>query len=196
MRHSWLAWLVVAALCVTALPCAAADAAKSVTLKADRLEFKAEAGKPGKVEGTLVQAGKAMRFAAAALAVKKLDDGSLQVELTDAVLEQVQAPAVGAPVAVEGGMRFTLSAADARAALGKDPGSVTLAGEFNNWNVSDAGATCKLQDGVWTAVVKMAPGKYKYKFVLDAGAKWKEDPSNPDKVDDGYGGSNSVVTVP
>jgi hypothetical protein len=196
MKKFGVILLLAAMACAAALPCAAADAPKTVTLKADRLEFKAEAGKPGKVEGTLVQAGEPMHFTAAALAVKKLDDGSLQVDLTDAVLEQVKAAAVGAPSAVEGGMRFTLSAADARAALGKDPGSVTLAGEFNNWNVSDAAATCTLQDGVWTAVVKMAPGKYKYKFVLDGGAKWKEDPSNPDKVDDGFGGSNSIVTVP
>jgi hypothetical protein len=196
MKTLWLAIPLAVALVLAALPCAAADAPKTVTVKADRLELKAEAGKPGRLEGSLVQAGRPMRFVAAAVAVKRLDDGSLLVDLTDAVLEEVTAPAVGAPVAVEGGIRFTRSAADARAALGKDPGTVSLAGEFNNWNVNDATAACRLQDGVWAAVIKLAPGKYKYKFVLDAGAKWKEDPSNPDKVDDGYGGSNSIVTVP
>lgn len=33
-----------------------------------------------------------------------------------------------------------------------------------------------------------------YKFVLD-GATWKEDPANPLKVDDGYGGFNSILPV-
>ncbi|MBI5835932.1 MAG: glycogen-binding domain-containing protein [Candidatus Eisenbacteria bacterium] len=89
-----------------------------------------------------------------------------------------------------------MSAEAARTALGKDPASVTLAGDFNNWSPNDAATACRLQDGVWTAVITLQPGKHTYKFVLDGGAKWKEDPSNSEKVDDGFGGSNSVVNVP
>ena len=52
----------------------------------------------------------------------------------------------------------------------------------------------KGENGVWQVTLELAPGKYLYKFVVD-GATWKEDPENPDKVADPYGGFNSVLTV-
>jgi hypothetical protein len=44
-------------------------------------------------------------------------------------------------------------------------------------------------------VVDLAPGTYKYKFVINDGAVWEPDKGNPETVDDGYGGVNSVLTV-
>ncbi|MDI6807568.1 MAG: glycogen-binding domain-containing protein [Candidatus Eisenbacteria bacterium] len=81
---------------------------------------------------------------------------------------------------------------------------VQLAGnwEDNNWlagNAQNAGTRIgemqdSEKDGVWTIVVNLAPGRYQYKFVID-GQTWKEDPNNPEKTDDGYGGFNSLFIV-
>ncbi len=49
-------------------------------------------------------------------------------------------------------------------------------------------------DGVWVLEVKLPPGRYQYKFVIDR-VTWKEDPNNPDRTDDGYGGFNSLIDV-
>jgi 1,4-alpha-glucan branching enzyme len=49
-------------------------------------------------------------------------------------------------------------------------------------------------DGVWTRTEKMAPGRYQYKYVVDR-VQWKEDPNNPNRIDDGFGGFNSLLDV-
>jgi hypothetical protein len=49
-------------------------------------------------------------------------------------------------------------------------------------------------DGIWTRCEYLPPGRYQYKFVIDE-QNWKEDPSNPQRVDDGYGGFNSLLIV-
>ena len=70
--------------------------------------------------------------------------------------------------------------------------SVSVAGEFNQWSVT-ANPMQKNQQGVWTAVIPLKPGKYLYKFVVDG--TWKADPLSPDGTDDGFGGKNSVKNV-
>ena len=49
-------------------------------------------------------------------------------------------------------------------------------------------------DGVWERLEKLPPGRYQYKFVIDR-VNWKEDPNNPNRLDDGYGGFNSLLDV-
>jgi glycosidase len=53
-------------------------------------------------------------------------------------------------------------------------------------------------DGVFTTDVSLVPGRYEYKFVVQAGAdqpdQWVLDPDNPDTADDGRGNTNSVLT--
>ena len=71
-------------------------------------------------------------------------------------------------------------------------GSVHLAGEFNGW--SDSANQMTNEDGIWTLVLELAPGTYQYKFVADG--TWQQDPANPQTADDGFGGQNSIVTVP
>jgi len=71
-------------------------------------------------------------------------------------------------------------------------GSVYLAGEFNGW--SDSANLMTNADGVWTLTMDLDPGTYQYKFVADG--SWTADPGNPNTAEDGFGGSNSVVTVP
>ena len=69
---------------------------------------------------------------------------------------------------------------------------VFVAGQFNEWSLTktplERGA-----DGIWRATLQLKPGKYEYKFYVDG--QWLEDPTNPDKVPDPYGGNNSVLTV-
>ncbi len=49
-------------------------------------------------------------------------------------------------------------------------------------------------DGIWTRTEKLPTGRYQYKFVVDQ-TNWKEDPNNPNRTNDGYGGNNSVLDV-
>jgi 1,4-alpha-glucan branching enzyme len=48
--------------------------------------------------------------------------------------------------------------------------------------------------GVWERTEKLPPGRYEYKFLIDR-VNWKEDPNNPNRTDDHYGGFNSIVDV-
>ncbi len=49
-------------------------------------------------------------------------------------------------------------------------------------------------DGTWERREYLPPGRYQYKFVIDDN-NWKEDPNNPQRVDDGYGGFNSLLIL-
>ncbi|HVP58484.1 MAG TPA: glycogen-binding domain-containing protein [bacterium] len=69
---------------------------------------------------------------------------------------------------------------------------VFVAGQFNEWSITKTPLE-KGADGVWRVTLKLKPGKYEYKFNVDG--QWLEDPKNPDKVPDPYGGNNSVLTV-
>lgn len=48
--------------------------------------------------------------------------------------------------------------------------------------------------GTWSLTVKLPPGRHQYKFHIDNNT-WKDDPNNPERVDDGFGGFNSLVVV-
>jgi 1,4-alpha-glucan branching enzyme len=72
--------------------------------------------------------------------------------------------------------------------------SVALAGDFNQWSPT-TDPMKRGPDGAWTIVKKLAPGTYAYKYVVN-GTTWKQDEANPNGTDDGFGGKNSVVTVP
>jgi len=69
---------------------------------------------------------------------------------------------------------------------------VYIAGQFNDW-AADSDPLAKGDDGIWRATLKLAPGQYEYKFVVDG--TWMEDPNNPDSVADPFGGNNSLLTV-
>ncbi|MCD6412652.1 MAG: glycogen-binding domain-containing protein [Elusimicrobia bacterium] len=92
------------------------------------------------------------------------------------------APA-GATAAAENGVKFVYNG---------NAGSVFVAGSFNNWSQT-ANPLKMAKPGVWETTVKLSPGAYQYKFVVDG--NWVPDPNNPNTSDDGYGGVNSVVTV-
>jgi hypothetical protein len=65
---------------------------------------------------------------------------------------------------------------------------VMLAGTFNNWN--PAALAMQKVDSGWIAVVKLAPGKHYYKFIIDD--KWTIDKDNELFENDGEGNDNSV----
>ena len=69
---------------------------------------------------------------------------------------------------------------------------VYLAGEFNKWSET-ATPMRKRPNGEWFVTLQLKPGRYQYKFLVDG--KWQTDPDNPERVDDGYGGFNSVTPV-
>lgn len=94
------------------------------------------------------------------------------------------AAAMALPETTPEGVKFTFKADGAS--------RVNLAGEMNGWS-ADA-TPMKMEGGAWTVVVPLEPGMYRYKFVVN-GDQWKEDPDNPTKVDDNYGGMNSLVVV-
>ena len=70
--------------------------------------------------------------------------------------------------------------------------SVSVAGEFNQWNAT-ANPMKKGEQDVWSATIPLKPGKYLYKLMVDGA--WKTDPLSLDGPDDGYGGKNSVKIV-
>jgi hypothetical protein len=72
-----------------------------------------------------------------------------------------------------------------------DANIVAVAGSFNNWNQSQ---TLFAKEGDrWVCRIKLEPGKYLYKFIVDG--DWITDPDNPNTEDDGNGNTNSVLVV-
>ncbi|MBU1430777.1 hypothetical protein KKF91_09505, partial [Myxococcota bacterium] len=68
--------------------------------------------------------------------------------------------------------------------------TVALAGSFEGWT---GGVPMRDEDGdgYFTAVVPLEPGDYEYKFIVNGG--WVPDPDNPNRVNDGNDGFNSVA---
>lgn len=69
--------------------------------------------------------------------------------------------------------------------------NMLLAGVFTNW--FDHAIPMTLTDSGWVAKVKLAPGKYTYKFIADG--NWFLDPDNGRIENDGEGNDNSVFYV-
>lgn len=70
---------------------------------------------------------------------------------------------------------------------------VRLAGSFTNWQ-HEAFPMTKTADG-WEVRVKLQPGQYFYKFILNEW-DWMTDPDNELSENDGRGNENSVFYVP
>ena len=69
--------------------------------------------------------------------------------------------------------------------------AVYLAGSFNDWNPTGKKMTFKA--GVYQATIRLNPGEYQYKFVIDG--MWCADPENINSVPNDCGTFNSVITV-
>jgi hypothetical protein len=70
--------------------------------------------------------------------------------------------------------------------------SVSLVGDFNDWD--PARSPMQTAHGVWATVLPLAPGRYRYAFLVN-GVEWRADPGAPAARDDEFGTPSSVVTV-
>ena len=70
--------------------------------------------------------------------------------------------------------------------------SVALVGDFNDWD--PARSPMQTAQGVWATTVPLAPGRYRYAFLVN-GVEWRADPGAPAAHDDEFGTPSSVITV-
>ena len=71
--------------------------------------------------------------------------------------------------------------------------AVAVVGDFNDWDPS-ATPLRPASDSLWSVVVPLRPGRYRYTFVVD-GTQWRRDPSAPRALEDDFGTPTSVITV-
>ncbi|MGB5051676.1 MAG: S8 family serine peptidase [Caldilineaceae bacterium] len=72
--------------------------------------------------------------------------------------------------------------------------TLELYGSWDGWQ--KALPASQISAGVWLAEQPLLPpGRYVYKARMD-GTRWLDDPANPKKEPDGFGGLNSVLVVP
>lgn len=67
-----------------------------------------------------------------------------------------------------------------------------IAGDFNDW-IPDHEVETRVVNDTVQKVLKVRPGSYQYRVIIDG--KWQEDPANPVRVPNSYGGSNSLLRV-
>ena len=124
-------------------------------------------------------------YAAAAAIAGLVIATSLVMRQRDEAAAPVVATAAPEAAVPPAATQFVLVAPDAK--------SVTLVGDFNDWNESSTRLVRQAGNGVWWITVKLPPGRYNYAFVVD-GRTWRNDPNAPATEDD-FGRRNSVVTI-
>ena len=95
-------------------------------------------------------------------------------------------PSPGGAESASRGFQFVL--VEPRAA------KVSLVGDFNDWDATRTPMHRTSREGLWSAVVSLEPGRYRYAYLID-GRRWLADPAAPAVRDDDYGAPSSVVTV-
>lgn len=70
---------------------------------------------------------------------------------------------------------------------------VSVAGDFNNWSATATPLKRDDQLGVWQACVPIAPGRYRYRLLVDG--QWKPDPHNTFVETNPFGELNSILEV-
>jgi chromosome partitioning protein len=120
---------------------------------------------------------------AGVLAAQPDNYGAVHVEAhaDDRGYEPVQAPA--GPAITPDGVIFSLEAPSAA--------RVQLVGDFNQWIVE--GNEMEASGPIWRKLVKLDPGRYRYRFVVDG--EWQSDPRNDTIEPCPYGGHDSVVVL-
>jgi 1,4-alpha-glucan branching enzyme len=73
-----------------------------------------------------------------------------------------------------------------------DADDVILMADFNKWN-KKLHPMKKDNNGVWSRIVVIPPGRYEYKYMVDG--EWWHDPKNPEVCYNQHGTLNSVITV-
>lgn len=72
--------------------------------------------------------------------------------------------------------------------------SVSLVGDFNNWELDATPLSAGPSRSVWTVRLPLANGRHRYAFVVDD-STWAADPSAPPAAGDDFGVPSSVITV-
>ncbi len=72
-------------------------------------------------------------------------------------------------------------------------GKVCIAGDWNNWQPEETSLQAIQDSGKWYTTVKLQPGKYRYRYVVDG--QWMQDPYNDSTEMNPYGEYNSVLEV-
>ena len=70
---------------------------------------------------------------------------------------------------------------------------VLIAGDFNNWSPMSTPMQTNGKPGVWTMKLPLAPGRYRYRLVVDG--KWVTDPHNQYVEANQFGELNNVIEV-
>ncbi len=84
-------------------------------------------------------------------------------------------------------VKFTIEAPEAK--------HVYVVGDWNDWNATADPLHDDNSDGVWETDIKLESGReYRYQFYIDDNA-WVADPKAPLKIDDGFGGQNSILRI-
>jgi chromosome partitioning protein len=87
------------------------------------------------------------------------------------------------PAITPEGVLFSIAAAGAERVL--------LVGDFNGWTLD--GNEMEPIGGCWKKVVKLDPGRYQYRYVVDG--RWQSDPLNAATEPSPFGGDNSVFVM-
>ena len=87
------------------------------------------------------------------------------------------------PTPTPEGVIFSVEAPDAE--------RVQLVGDFNEWELE--GTEVKPAGRIWRKVLKLRPGRYQYRYVVDG--CWLSDPLNSNIEPAPYGGHNSVLVL-
>jgi 1,4-alpha-glucan branching enzyme len=74
-----------------------------------------------------------------------------------------------------------------------DAKKVQLVGEFNNWD-PDSHPMEKDDEGFWKIGLRLTPGRYEYKLLVDG--RWWEDIREANCIRNPFGTLNKVLVVP
>ncbi|MCD4780848.1 MAG: glycogen-binding domain-containing protein [Candidatus Omnitrophica bacterium] len=75
----------------------------------------------------------------------------------------------------------------------KNVNTVSLTGNFTDWDTKGIPLK-KNWRGIWRIQIKLNPGKYEYKFIINKN-DWITDPTNPETVINSFGTRNSIRIV-
>lgn len=76
--------------------------------------------------------------------------------------------------------------------IDKEAESISVAGDFNDWEPESLSQQTVNGQQVWTGLVSMSRGEHSYMF-LKNGEQWLTDPMAPVHRNDGFGNKNAVI---
>lgn len=112
---------------------------------------------------------------------ERIEMDALKVSAGSAGDEALGISLPSAPIPTENGVLFSLEAPEAQ--------HVQLAGDFNSWMPD--GSEMEFSNGVWQKMLALAPGRYRYRYVVDG--RWQRDPLNACREPSPFGDDDSVV---